>query len=182
MDHGASTRRLGEYQVTTRLCTRSMGNRVRRLRARCDGRCDLRAYASAVALVEVDQAIEAKVVGCARVHCNEALGKVDPTKPRKIHRKEGDVGANISHAIAVIELDAIDNLEVVTITGMKEHVLEAEITVSVTDGPLDHPLFEQITMSTQEGALPSLDLGHRLARYEVAIRLLQTGEIVDHIA
>src|SRR6185369_17595869 len=93
-------------------------------------RGDLRAHAGAVALVEVDDAVEVVVVGRPRVHREEALGEVDAPAPLEIHREERDVRSDVAEAVAVVELDPVDHVEIEAL-GVEEDVLEAEVAVPI---------------------------------------------------
>ena len=149
------------------------GPRVRRRRRR-----DLRAYAGAIALVEIEHAIEVEVVRRACIHRDEALGEVDSAEPCEVHREERNVGADVGEAIAVVELDPVDHLEVARV---EEHVLEPEITVSVADGSSEHALLEHVTVLGQERELPTRETCKRLRRDEVGPRFTKRNEVVAHV-
>ena len=118
----------------------------------------LRADAGAVGGEEGEQAVVAGVAPGGSVAVDERAGEVGPLGLVELHDEEGQVEPRVDPAERGVELDRVDERGL----GPEQHVLGAQVTVTVADPPVTRTGVELHPARSQEAG------GEPLRRDEVA--------------
>ncbi len=128
---------VGEDQQALRLDDGPLGSRALLLRRAQVG--DLGAHLGAIAREPGEQGVVAGIAARIAVRADEPRGEVRTPGGVQVHHQEREVRGDVDAAQLVVELDAVDDREAVV---LEQHVIEAQVTVTVADPAELRPLVE----------------------------------------
>lgn len=99
---------------------------------------------------------------------------------RKVHREEGDLGADVSAAKPIAILEAVDDREIAIAS--KVHVFEPQVAVAVAYATIRKPTSEDPRAITEEVELPPLHLACLDLGEELFLGGVHLGKVLPSVA
>ena len=163
-DQWGSFERQREHEVAACLCPCALADHGRCLGVSGHEGGNLASDEGAIALVEVDDAVETVVARLSGIGGQQSLCEINAVVPCQVHRQERDVCADIAETKTFIELDAVDDRDRVI---LEIHMLQSQVSVAVTDSPRT-PACLEARLVREHVELPRFD-GASLRRAQILV-------------